>query len=180
MFLITGNSDKIYQTKLDERIAYNEKNIGTITYDIYLKDENNELTLIDTTPNTTYTYTVSGSGSYNFVVKSSYTIFKANASDGATITVDSSYTPDLVAINLIGESNVTKTIGTSYVDEGIRVTNNGVNVTSQASYIVAITDSNGSILESLPNNTVGTYTMKYTITYKGEVTTLNRTITYTE
>lgn len=78
-----GAFDKTY---LNKRLKYNEENIGTIVYDIYLKNENG-LQKIATTANTNYSYHATSSGTYTFVIKSAYSIFKANTSSGTEVTV---------------------------------------------------------------------------------------------
>ncbi len=72
----------------NDRVTYNNSNIGTIGYQVYLIDDSgNEISLGYTT-NNNYTYTASPGTSYTFVVKSAYSIFKDNMSEGLTITVD--------------------------------------------------------------------------------------------
>lgn len=77
----------------NEYIKYNDNNIGTIGYQIYLKDDNGELISLGYTNNTNYTYTPTGNNAnYTFVVKSAYSIFKNNMSSGleinASVTID--------------------------------------------------------------------------------------------
>lgn len=74
------------QTYLNKRLKYNEENIGNVVYDIYLKNDNG-LQKVATTANTNYSYHASTSGTYNFVIKSAYSIFNANTSSGTEITV---------------------------------------------------------------------------------------------
>lgn len=83
------------QMYLQKRNEYNQSNIGTITYDVYLNNAGT-LQLLGTTSSPYYKYTAPAGGNYTFVVKTSYTIFKANASTGLTITAnvkDTSTTP---------------------------------------------------------------------------------------
>ena len=76
-------ADKYYQ----QRLSYNASSIGTLGYQVYL-DNNGTLTNLGFTPNTSYNYTLSTPGVYKFVIKSAYSIFKNNMSDGLTITVN--------------------------------------------------------------------------------------------
>lgn len=75
---------KYYQS----RIEYNNANIGNIGYQVYLKDSTGNLISLGYTSNTTYTYTAQVPASeYTFVVKSAYSIYKANMSTGLEIKV---------------------------------------------------------------------------------------------
>ena len=75
-------AEKYYQA----RIAYNNANIGTVGYQIYLQDVSGNLISLGYTTNNYYTYTASPGMNYTFVVKSAYSIFKDNMSTGLTIT----------------------------------------------------------------------------------------------
>lgn len=80
----------------EQRLAYNRNNIGTLGYDIYL-NKNNNLILLGRTTNNSYTYNAQlDAGENTFVVKSSYSIFKNNASSGISksITIQGSSTPE--------------------------------------------------------------------------------------
>ena len=72
--------------------SYNSGSIGAIGYEIFVKDANGNYKDLGWTDKTTYTYTASKSGKYEFTIKSSYSIFKGNQSNGistsATILVD--------------------------------------------------------------------------------------------
>ncbi len=81
-----------YEKYYEKRIDYNNSNIGSLGYRIYLKDETGKETEIGYTNSTTFNYNVSTGGNYTFIVKSSYSIFKSNMSSGLTIntkTIDS-------------------------------------------------------------------------------------------
>ncbi len=70
---------------LSKRYNYNESNIGTLGYQVYLNTESGQQYL-GYTPNTYYSYSAPKSGTYNFIVKSAYSIFTDNASSGTTIS----------------------------------------------------------------------------------------------
>ncbi len=72
---------------LNKRISYNDANIGTLGYRVYLQTESGALQNIGYTVNPYFTYNAPSSGTYNFVIKSAYSIFDANMSSGHTITV---------------------------------------------------------------------------------------------
>jgi len=82
-------------TYLNKRITYNNSYIGTIGYQVYLETDG-ELKSLGYTSNTNYTYTTSDAGTYKFIIKSAYSIFKSNMSSGLTISasVTSGSIPD--------------------------------------------------------------------------------------
>lgn len=75
-------ADKYY----NQRLEYNNNHIGTLGYTVYLETANGLQYLTHTT-NTTYTYNGYIDTSAKFIVKSQYSIFTANQSSGAEITV---------------------------------------------------------------------------------------------
>ena len=85
---------------LNQRLAYNANNIGTLGYSIYIETPSGLQYLANTT-NTSYTYTGYIDTSAKFVIKSQYSIFTANQSSGAEINV--------VANTSGGNSNTTPT-----------------------------------------------------------------------
>lgn len=72
-----------YQNRLD----YNEANIGILQYEIFRKNSDGTLTSLGMTSNNTYTVTLTNATSATYVVKSRYSKFSANASSGAEINV---------------------------------------------------------------------------------------------
>lgn len=72
---------------LNKRIEYNNANIGQIGYQVYLSTPSG-LQPLGYTLDTTYSYPIVAPGSYTFVVKSAYSIFKSNMSTGITITIN--------------------------------------------------------------------------------------------
>ena len=72
---------------VSSRLSYNNSHIGNIGYNVYLKDSDGKLTLLDFTSNNKYEYKAKDAGDYTFVVKTAYSIFKANMSDGKTVNV---------------------------------------------------------------------------------------------
>lgn len=71
---------------VQERLAYNKSNIGNIGYNVYIKNSDGSLKLLDYISTNKYETTVTESGEYTFVIKTAYSIFKANMSDGKTIS----------------------------------------------------------------------------------------------
>lgn len=77
-------ADKYYQ----RRLQYNQSNIGTVVYEVFMKGADGSLASLGTTSATTFNTSLTNATSATFVVKSTYTIFKSNASSGSEITVN--------------------------------------------------------------------------------------------
>ncbi len=88
------NYGKFASTYLKKRLSYNEKNIGTLGYQVYLQTDTG-LQSIGFTTTTNYSYQATTNGTYTFVIKSAYSIFKSNMSNGITLSanVTGAYTP---------------------------------------------------------------------------------------
>lgn len=90
--VLTEHFNKYYDNHaakyLNERLEYNNNNIGTLGYQLSVKNADGTESVIGYTNNTSYTYTTSGSQTeYTFIVRSSYSIFKSNMSSGQSVTV---------------------------------------------------------------------------------------------
>ena len=158
------------------RFEYDDANVGVITYDIYIKNSNGELVFVGTTKDQSYTYPITGYGSYEFVVKTSYTIFKDNASDGVSVSV--SPILDLINVNLNGSESIINTLGTPYQELGVMVTKNGIDDTNNATVVKVIKDSTSNIIANIPTDVVGTYKVEYVISYQEKTYKKERTVTY--
>lgn len=73
-------ADKYYNS----RISYNNTTIGTLGYQIYIQNTDGTEKYLGYTSSPTFTYTAT-SGNYTFIIKSAYSIFKNNMSDGLVI-----------------------------------------------------------------------------------------------
>lgn len=69
------------------RLNYNASNIGNIEYNIYVKDASGNLKLLDHTGSNKFETNMDITGEYTFVVKTTYSIFKSNMSDGKSVKV---------------------------------------------------------------------------------------------
>lgn len=72
---------------LNKRNDYNNKTIGNIGYQVYLETDVG-LQSLGYTTNPYFVYNAPTSGTYNFIIKSAYSIFKANMSSGLSISAD--------------------------------------------------------------------------------------------
>lgn len=77
-------AQKYYQ----ERLAYNASNIGSLGYQIYIENPDGTLSNLGWTAGTSYTFIAPSTANYKFVIKSCYSIYKANMSNGLTITAN--------------------------------------------------------------------------------------------
>lgn len=96
-----GNyADKYY----NERIADNSNTFGTLGYEVYLKDSNGIEKYIGFTNSNSFVYNLTNNTEYTFVIKSTYSKFKANSSSGLTINVKIVDNP---ITNIIENNNTT-------------------------------------------------------------------------
>lgn len=160
--------------------------LGTLGYNVYLKKDNGELSLLGWTANTSYTHAPTTSGSLAYVVKTCYSNFKGSQSTGATATLSNS---PYVAIDMYmnGEALINVAKGTAYEDSGVEVTENLVNITSKAKIVIEVskdatvvkTITSGSTAEldqAIDTSAVATYTIKYTVTYNEDTQVFTRTL----
>ena len=80
-------SDSGLNSYIASRMNYNSSVIGDLGYDIYLENSTGQSQNLGFTTANVYSYPVTETGIYTFTVKSSYSIFKANASDGKKVSV---------------------------------------------------------------------------------------------
>ena len=159
--------DKWAGKYLEERITYNNNYIGTFGFEIYLSKNGNE-TYVGFTDKTSYEIDVSDYPGYDTViVRSAYTIFKANKSNGISKKYSSvSYSPTELDISL---PTIKLNVGESWKgssESDIQVSLDGTAITGFNATITmdTITNTNGDSI-SLNNLTEAsdTYTITYTV-----------------
>lgn len=158
------------QKYFNRRVSYNNSNIGSQGYQVYLKTSNGSLQSLGFTNNNHFTYTANGGASnYTFVVKSSYSIFKGNMSSGLTITAtaDSSAEDELI-VSLNGSKTICAKVGETFIDinNPVKVIYDGKDVTSAAIITASKVDTSKK----------GTVTLTYQVIYDGKQATAQRTI----
>ena len=89
--------DKSATKYYENRIKYNTKNIGTLGYSIY-RNDNGTLTYLGRTENSSYTIVNPLPGNYTYVIKSEFSIFKANASNGLDIKTNTQGSSQIIDI----------------------------------------------------------------------------------
>ena len=178
-------NEDFQKEKLQERLSYNSTNVGSIGYNIYTKDDNGNLTLIDFTKDNTYTHEVNTTSDKNitYIVKTCYTIFKDNMSDGTEVKVNVSANTKDIKVTLTTENTVSVKLNVTYIEptNPIKVTENGTDVTNKSTIkIDTITrKSDSKLIDSISNidtSKEDTYEIKYSITYKNEHFEITKTI----
>ncbi len=148
---------------------YTTSSIGSFGYQVYLKDKNGNTKDLGWTQNNNYSYTVPTGGEYEFIIKSSYSIFKSNQSTGLSIKVkvDSEEDEKIVATPVI---LCIEKDGIINPKNGVKVTLNKEDVTSLATIIASSVDT----------STIGEKDITYTVTYKGQTVKVNGKINVSE
>ena len=179
------------QKYLDKRKSYNNSNIGNFGFAVYLTSGSNS-TYVTWTQDTSVSIDLNKYSGYfdGVIIKSMYSKFKSNASDGIKILFDSdtpigtNYEVSMLGLTYsykVGESY--KELGTSYIDS-ITLNDKSIlpNVTNLKVAATSVTNSDGkSISLSEITNEAGTYKVTYTITftYNGVNTTKTKVQTVT-
>ena len=148
--------------------------LGSVNYQIYLKNSDGSLKLLHGTTGTSAEESIPSGNSATFVVKASYTNYGALASNGVEAKVDISNAVRDIRSSLNGQSSITITEGTGYSDAGVTVTEDGTNVTSRANIEISV---NGKKVNSVHISSAGTYNIEYKIKYNNYSNTLHRTVT---
>ena len=151
--------------------------LGNVSYQVYIKNSDGSLNLLNSTSNTSIDVSVpSGAGnSVTFVVKASYSNYGALASNGVEAKVDvSGIKKDEISASLNGDSYIELNEGTDYKDLGVKVIEGKTDVTSKAKVTVTYT-LDGKEVSSL-NSPGALYKVKYSISYKDFSTTLTREV----
>lgn len=157
-------------------LGSNQSVLGSTTYQIYVKNSDGSLRLLHGTTSTSYDEPIpSGVGNKaTFVVKNAYTNNSALSSNGVEVSVDISKAVKEINATLLGDSDVTISEGTAYNDLGVKVVENGSNVTSKATIDISV---NGKKVNSVNITSAGTYTITYNIKYGDFSKTLTRKVT---
>lgn len=167
------SSEKDLDIFVTERLTYNQTTLGEINYEVYKKQTDGTLTLLTTTNQTTYTTTVE-EPTNAFVIKTTYSIFKNNASVGAETTVTSTITQSVITSQINGDANVVLQINTPYIEplKPVIVLEDMVDVTDKAT-ITHIIQGPSEIIDTTKE---GTYTITYHISYNGYSEELVKTV----
>ena len=161
------------------RINYNNNYIGHVVYKVYSKDNSGNLKLVKETTETKATIDVTSSSPNKYVVIASYSIFTANASDGAEVTVSLKDVKTVLTANLKSDTQTLK-IGETYnvpsdYSTIMTILDGSTDITKKATVKETYTKNNTTV-NSINTSSEGTYTITYTITYNGSTITKKRTL----
>ena len=165
-----GNHAEKY---FNQRLEYNKNNIGKFGYDIYAII-NGKQKYIGWTEKNEYTFNAP-SGTTEVLVKTSYSIFKANQSDGIKEKTNSIIS-DSITCTLVGEKEITKNIGTGFynladLNPQVKIKNNDTDITNVTNIIKIIKNAANENKDKIDLSINDQYTIKYQFTYNDKVYT---------
>lgn len=166
---------------INNRKNANSAELGTVVYQVYSKDNNGELTLLKTTDQTTVDITINSKSPTSYVVKTTYTNFKANMSSGSETKISLDQVETVITTELVGQKTITLEIGDTMYKEpspAVTVLEDLTNVTDKATIKKTIKNKAGKEITAsdMKTDKEETYTITYSITYKKFTDTLTRTI----
>lgn len=155
-------------------MSYNEKVLGSVVYNIYVKD-GGSLTKLTSVSGNSATVTLPRVSSPTLVVKSSYSNFGGAESGGVEVKVDySGGSSSDYKFKLIGKTPIDDlTIGNDYADKGVTIWLDDENVTTSQCEPASASVTKGGSRSSFDeiHNTAGTYTISYSAVCDGEIVT---------
>lgn len=164
---------------LNERLEYNSWAIGELVYYIYYKNASGDLILIGSTKDTSFEIELDDEESYTYVVKSGYSIFTNNISDGVEITVKNDNSTNGIDITLNGDTVISLNVGDKFDDKSVTVKEDGKDVTNKATIEKTIVRrSDKKEVTSIDNTKAESYTITYNVKYKDTTKSLIRTVVF--
>lgn len=179
------NYKNYFGSSLETALSGRKASDGEFGYEVLVKDNNTGTTnSLGFTTETTFKTTKINSN-VTYIVKTKLANLGCTASSGITTTVkgEPEKTSSLLTYEVIGNSKDTATVGNSYTDSGIKVFSDGIDVTSKAKITVSCAElgtSGKAQKETYTFTKIGTYTLKYSISYNGSTETATRTITVSD
>ena len=175
-------ADKYYQ----QRLSYNASYIGNNGYEVYVNNNGN-LTYIGFTTNNSYSYNGDGITSYEFVIKSAYSIFKNNRSSGLTIKTKYDIPVSNTTTNNTVETNTDSNIFSVYETRTIPVciTVNSSKVAPVNDFIIKDINGNDITSKSKITTNIESFaidkqsinnSLVYVISYNGNTKSFKRTL----
>lgn len=179
------NYKNYFGSSLETALSGRKASDGEFGYEVLVKDNNTGTTnSLGFTTETSFKTTKINSN-VTYIVKTKLANLGCTASSGITTTVkgEPEKTSSLLTYEVIGNLKDTATVGSSYTDSGIKVFSDGIDVTSKAKITVSCAElgtSGKSQKETYTFTKIGTYTLKYSISYNGSTETATRTITVSD
>ena len=179
------NYKNYFGSSLETALSGRKASDGEFGYEVLVKDNNTGTTnSLGFTTETSFKTTKINSN-VTYIVKTKLANLGCTASSGITTTVkgEPEKTSSLLTYEVIGNSKDTATVGNSYTDSGIKVFSDGIDVTGKAKITVSCAElgtSGKAQKETYTFTKIGTYTLKYSISYTGSTETATRTITVSD
>ena len=172
------SNDKFREQAKNDILYYNSTTFGNLAYKVYSKDSNGNLTLIKTTSETNITINnITTSSPNTYVVKTSYTNFTVNASDGVEVKVDLSTLKKEITASLKGNSTIELKVNDKYTEQGVIVKEDNKEVKLEKDDLTTIIkNSKNETVTKIDTTKEETYTITYNISYKDFSKTLTRKI----
>lgn len=179
------NYKNYFGSSLETALSGRKASDGEFGYEVLVKDNNTGTTnSLGFTTETSFKTTKINSN-VTYIVKTKLANLGCTASSGITTTVkgEPEKTSSLLTYEVIGNLKDTATVGSSYTDSGIKVFSDGIDVTSKAKITVSCAElgtSGKAQKETYTFTKIGTYTLKYSISYNGSTETATRIITVSD
>ena len=179
------NYKNYFGSSLETALSGRKASDGEFGYEVLVKDNNTGTTnSLGFTTETSFKTTKINSN-VTYIVKTKLANLGCTASSGITTTVkgEPEKTSSLLTYEVIGNLKDTATVGSSYTDSGIKVFSDGIDVTGKAKITVSCAElgtSGKAQKETYTFTKIGTYTLKYSISYNGSTETATRTITVSD
>lgn len=177
-----NNGYKTWAEKyLNLRKEYNSANIGSFGYDVYIKN-GSSYTYLGFTTSPSYTYTGSINTETTFMVKSTYSIFKSNASNGITTTLKplNNSTNEEIKVELNGNSTMSVAEYHQFINGNnpLKVTVNNEPITNGVKYeTTCIEELTGDECNHTSMDCTTSYILTHKAFYKGKYSSsIQRTI----
>lgn len=165
-------------TFLSHVMGYNQSVLGSVAYDVYVKEGGN-MRLVTSTTDTSCNIKLSTASNPKIVVKSTYTVFKGAESSGTEVSVDyKGVSANDVTISPTSVS-ITRETGHNFnydPKDDVKVTSNGEDITSEVDFrrtsiVDKITKKEADLneLANTPGTYIATYEAKYSDISIGKV-----------
>ena len=173
----------LYSNQLEQQLGIRKASLGEFGYEVYVKDNTTgSISSLGFTTKNTFK-TTKQDKNVTYIVKTSWSVLKITQSAEAQIEVsaDVKKDTDLTTIELnknsTGDTLTLSGTSVTYTDPGVKVTNNGIDVTKDATITVTCSNNEKNI-STYTFTSAGTYTLTYTVTYNGKTLPVKtRTIT---
>lgn len=159
---------------LKSRKEYNSKYIGNIVYKVYAVLGDGSLQLVNETSDNSVTFSINTASSDTYIVKTSYSIFTANMSDGVKVTVDMAGVTDQTEATLNGDNPYIVT--GNFTDPGVKVIKNGSDITNSCTISTSYKNSSNVDIQASDINLTGSYSATYNVVCGTFSDTLSRKI----